>query len=284
MAERPLPPRVTMPLLALVTESSMDEDYRQVAERRTAVREAPPAAPRHRGAAVVVAIFGILVATAAVQTSRNADVDSASRTALTDRIDQREEAVASLQGRIEDLESQNTELNAQFQRLGEPLRTAQARLRTLEVATGFGIVQGPGIRVTVEDAPSGDVEGRVRATDLRLLVNGLWEAGAEAIAINGRRLTALSAIVNAGIAVKVNRAEITPPYVVSAIGDRRTLPADLLTTTSGISFHALADQFGFVVQRENVDSLTLPAAPAFLLRLRWGEASVPGNPQEEAAS
>ena len=49
--------------------------------------------------------------------------------------------------------------------------------------------------------------------DLATLVDGLWQAGAEAIAINGRRLTALSAIVNSGIAVRVNRSELNPPYV-----------------------------------------------------------------------
>ena len=54
-------------------------------------------------------------------------------------------------------------------------------------------VHGPGLRITVSDNPDGSSDGRVRATDLRLLVNGLWQAGAEAIAINGRRLTGISA-------------------------------------------------------------------------------------------
>ena len=58
----------------------------------------------------------------------------------------------------------------------------------LELSTGFAAVTGPGLRVTVDDQPEGDPDGRVRATDLRSLVNGLWQAGAEAIAINGRLL------------------------------------------------------------------------------------------------
>lgn len=281
-----IPDRVRMPLLALVTESSMDEDYRTVAERRGVGTEPASTGSRHRGAAVAVAVFGILIATAAVQTSRNADVDSASRAALTDRINQREEAVASLQERIDELRGQNADLTDQFQRLGEPLRDAQVRLRNLQVTTGFVPVQGPGVRVTVDDAPSGEPDGRVRATDLRLLVNGLWQAGAEAIAINGRRLTAVSAIVNANIAVQVNRSPLTPPYLLHAIGNPLTLQADLLNTSSGATFQALADRYGFVVQRQDVDTLMLPAAPASQLRLRSAEAAGtedPGNPKEESA-
>lgn len=282
-----LPPRVTLPLLALVTESAMDEDYRQVAQRRAAGPTPAQPGTGRRGAVVVVAVFGILIATAAVQTSRNADVDSASRTALTDRIDQRRESLAALRERISELRGQNADLADQFQRLAGPLGDAQARRQALRVITGFIAVQGPGVRMTVDDAPSGEPEGRVRATDLRLLVNGLWEAGAEAIAINGRRLTALSAMVNAGIAVKVNRSELTPPYVVQAVGNPRTLQADLLATSSGVSFQALADRYGFVVQRQNAENMSLPAAPASQLRLRsvkTADDEGPGKQTQEPGS
>jgi hypothetical protein len=76
---RPLPPHVTTPLLTRIIEQSMDEDYQQVALRRNGDgRPTPPGRPRLVAAAVVV-VFGVLVTTAAVQTSRNADVDDASR-------------------------------------------------------------------------------------------------------------------------------------------------------------------------------------------------------------
>ena len=282
-----LPARVTLPLLSLVTESSMDEDYRHVAQRKAAGAPPPARGSRHRGAVVVVAVFGILIATAAVQTSRNAEIDNASRSALTERIQQRREAVEDLRARIEDLRTQNADLADQFQRLAGPLGDAQDRRQTLRVITGFVAVQGPGLRVTVDDARSGKPEGRIRASDLRLLVNGLWQAGAEAIAINGRRLTALSAIVNSDIAVQVNRSPLNPPYSVQAIGDRRTLEGNLVNTTSGVSFQALAERYGFVVQLDNEDTMSLPAAPAGQLRLRSVEAAEtedPGNQMEESGS
>lgn len=51
-----------------------------------------------------------------------------------------------------------------------------------------------------------------------MIVNGLWQAGATDMAINGRRLTPTSAIRAAGEAILVNYRPMSPPYVVSAIG------------------------------------------------------------------
>ena len=61
--------------------------------------------------------------------------------------------------------------------------------------------------------------------DLQILVNGLWESGAEAISINGHRLSNLTAIRGAGDAITVDYRSLTRPYQIEAIGDPRTLPA-----------------------------------------------------------
>ena len=77
-------------------------------------------------------------------------------------------------------------------------------------------VTGPGITVTLDDSAdavsgsdpargsSGFEEGRVSAADLQIVSNGLWAAGAEAISINGQRLTTRSAIRFAGQAILVD--------------------------------------------------------------------------------
>src|SRR3982750_1421129 len=81
-----LPQHVTEPLLALITQRSLDADYEHVARRRAA-GEAPPtrSVPRHT-AAIVLVVFGLLVTVAAVQTSRNATVDQSSRASLIGQI------------------------------------------------------------------------------------------------------------------------------------------------------------------------------------------------------
>ena len=112
----------------------------------------------------------------------------------------------------------------------------------------------------VDDNPIGDPVQLVTDADLAMLVDGLWEAGAEAIAINDQRLNPLGSIRNVGSAIHVNTVPLTPPYVVRAIGDSRTLQADLLNTTHGAQFFSLADQLGFVYSMDDVDELELPAA------------------------
>jgi uncharacterized protein YlxW (UPF0749 family) len=281
--QAPLPDRVTMPLLTLVTRDAVDEDYVHAAQRRAAAGAAPPAArTRLRGAVVVTALFGLLIALAAVQTARNADVQQAGRDALIDRIDERQKEGDSMADRIRSLQRQTRDLQATSARVRGQLAEAAVSLRALQISTGFLPVHGPGLRVTVADNPDGSADGRVRATDLRLLVNGLWRAGAEAIAINGRRLSNISAIINSNISIAVNRTPLTPPYTVSAIGDPG-MAGRLQNTTSGAQFQALTDEFGFQVDRQNESELALPSAPDTQLQLRYaGQESGPPNNQEDA--
>ena len=227
-------------------------------------------------------IFGLLVALAAVQTARNADVREASRDTLIKRIGERQQEVASLRERMSSLRRQNDDLRSTSSRVQGQLADATVQLRTLQISQGSTVaVHGPGLRISVSDNPDGGSDGRVRATDLRLLVNGLWQAGADAIAINGRRLTTLSAIVNSSISVVVNRSPLTPPYVISAIGED-SLAGRLEASTTGVQFQALADQFGFVVVPHNESELVLPAAPDTLLRLRYAgqESGGPDNQED----
>jgi uncharacterized protein YlxW (UPF0749 family) len=277
-----LPDRVTMPLLLLVTREAVDEDYVHAAQRRAAAGRARPAShpTRLRGAAAVTAVFGLLIALAAVQTARNADVSKASREALVERIDERRQTVESLDKRISDLQKGNGTRRTTSSRVQGQLAELTVKLRSLQVSTGFVAVRGPGMRITVSDNPDGTPDGRVRATDLRLLVNGLWQAGAEAIAINGRRLSGVSAIVNSSISVTVDQSPLTPPYVVSAIGDD-TLAGRLESSSTAIQFQALAQQFGFVVDRQNDPELLLPSAPESQLRLRYAGQGSGGPANQE---
>lgn len=261
MAEdRSLPEHVTTPLLSLITQQALEEDYRSVAERRLREGGAQERPPSRAVAAVVIAVFGILISVAAVQNSRNEEVETAGRTTLIARIGEARNDLEDRQARIADLTRENRQLTDSLAELGTVRVQAVSRLRGLQVVAGYFPATGEGVRVVVNDNPIGDAVQRVTDADLAMLVDGLWEAGAEAIAINDQRLNPLGSIRNVGLAVHVNTVPLTPPYVVRAIGDTRTLQADLLNTTHGAQFFSLADQLGFEYSMDNVSELELPAA------------------------
>lgn len=269
--------RAATPLLDLLTQQSMDEDYVHVARGRAASGEQPRSGGRpRRTAAVVVGVFGVLVATAAVQTARGADEAQSSRVVLVERVVERRDTVTALQDRIQELRGEVEDGEQLLSTVTGNRLTAEGRLRRLQVRTGFIGVRGEGARVTITDAPAGGE--LIRDTDLQLLVNGLWQAGAEAISINGQRLTVRTAIENSGTVVNVNSQPLRSPYVFSVIGNRRTLQADLLASPSGLVVADLVTRFGFGFEMVPVEELVLPAAAP--RTLRHAELLVEPDPRE----
>ncbi|GAA5156151.1 DUF881 domain-containing protein [Nocardioides marinquilinus] len=268
-----VPEQVRLPLLTLITQQSLDEDYRTAAARRAAGAPLPPRDRPRRTAAVVIGVFGLLAATAFVQTSRNADAASASRETLIAQIENRRGVLARQTDRVARLNDRNTALERSVTDLTGQTLEADGVRETLATGTGFVAVEGEGLRVTVTEPENADENQQVKDEDLALLVNGLWEAGAEAVAVNGRRLTARSAIRTSGLAIKVNGVGIAAPYTVEAVGDTRVLAARLFETTSGLLFADNATTYGFSYDLDNVDALELPAAPPGLAVLRTAVTS-----------
>lgn len=273
MAERraveaaPLPEHVTVPLLSLITQRSLDADYEHVAARRRTTGERPAPGPRQLVAGgLVLLVFGALVTMAAVRTNRSAASDNASRESLIQQVDLRRAAVGELQKRLSVAEKQVVTLQQRLNTTTTQEKAQLARVQRLAARTGFGAVTGPGIRVTLNSAPdSGDNE-LVRDSDLTLLSDALWAAGAEAISVNGQRLNALGAFRNVGIQVLLNTQPINPPYVFSVVGNPDTMPADLLSSAIGEKWYALKDSLGFRFDVQDGGTMTLPAARSQSLR------------------
>jgi uncharacterized protein YlxW (UPF0749 family) len=265
--ERPLPDHVTTPLLTLITARSMDEDYAHVAQKRKAAGDESPRPVRpHWTSVLAVAALGVMAAVVAAQTDRQAPVDELSRAALIEQIDSRSDELQSLQAQVGDLTRSNAALASRNTTIQGQLDDIQSRVQRAELIAGFSVVRGPGVRITVDNRPDVDVNSEIRDEDLATLVDGLWEAGAEAIAINDQRLNVLGGIRNTNRAIHVNGRPVNAPYVVSAIGDPRTLQAQLLQTSQGQEWFALVNGLGFVYTPENVDDIRLPAAPERILR------------------
>lgn len=260
------PPQAVMGLLNYLTATSLDEDYAHVSKQRATVGAPARRSPGTVGL-VVLAVFGVLVATAAVQTSRNADESASSRESLVNQVNSRKAELNAKRAQATSLTRsvaalQNSNLDATNQG-----RAVRSRLDRLGAVTGSVAAKGQGIRVVVDDAPNATTDKQqVLDQDLQKLVNALWQVGAEAISINGQRVTNLTAIREGGSAITVNFVSMKRPYTVSAIGNKNQMGAKLLDTEGGRTWLTLRASFGLKFDVSSEDSMTLPAADPFALR------------------
>ena len=146
------------------------------------------------------------------------------------------ETALGLQTQQDQLKTQILELRKQIKALedqGQGTTTQQreenANLEGARIAAGLIPLTGTGIVFRLADssqpvpANGNPADYAVTARDIRTVVAELWLAGAEAIAVNGERVTATTGVLDIGGTILVNSAYLAPPYQISAIG-----PTDML--------------------------------------------------------
>jgi uncharacterized protein YlxW (UPF0749 family) len=253
----------SMSLLTQLTEQAIDDDY-AIASRRHATETT---AREPRLALAVLVVFGALLATAAMQAARSAPLVAQERSAMIDQINQRSAALTAAQSVAVRLGRQISAAQAGLPGLRSRQQALLQRVHQLGVETGALGLAGPGVKIVADNAIGGGSrhQGQVLDVDLASLVNGLWSAGAQAIAINGHRLSALSAIRGAGQAITVDYSSLTPPYVVVAIGDPDTLPARFLDSSGGQAWLSLKANFGLRFTVTSEPRVRVPPDPQLLL-------------------
>lgn len=263
-----------MDLLLQIIRQPVDPDYALAAARDRRDPARRPAG-RHWLLAAAAVLVGALFAVAALQTTRSAPGLESERRGLIARVQDAEAVQDQLRERATTLSADNSTLRSAALGSDAGSQELQRRIGLLEPVVGLVPVRGPGVEVVVDDAPPSptdtvgegtDEADRVLDVDLQILANGLWQAGAEAIAVNGHRLSGLTAIRSAGDAITVDYRSLTPPYRVEAIGDPRTLPAAFAETAAGPWWHDLAQNRGMRFTMTGADELVLPADPGLTLR------------------
>ncbi|WP_240204244.1 DUF881 domain-containing protein [Streptomyces actuosus] len=267
-----------MSLLTNVMDHSLDDGYAEAAARRKT--EGGGGLPRtlraKLGLAAGLVLAALVVTVGAAQARVAAPVVAKERQELIDRIDQESDAADKLEDSVDELRD---DVSA---RQREALKESGGgdRSELVGILAGATAVHGPGVKLVVDDAKEastgGDGDpretsgfsdtGRVRDRDMQRVVNGLWESGAEAISINGQRLTALSAIRAAGDAILVDNKPLVPPYTLLAIGDGRQLSTVFQDSADGLYLHALQENYGIRTSISVQDELRLPAAPSVIVR------------------
>ena len=177
---------------------------------------------RIRGSlAAVLALVGFLtlVASSGVkQAKRGAE---SRRAGLVKLIHTRQSEVDTLGKELVRLRS---DVAAARRRLSSTSAEDGRRLRDVQTWAGTTAMSGAGLEVRLSDShrePKTETDREslsVHDVDLQLVVNALWAAGGEAVAVNGQRLVATSPIRAAGETITVNFRPLVPPYKVEAIG------------------------------------------------------------------
>ncbi|MCX4702418.1 MULTISPECIES: DUF881 domain-containing protein [Streptomyces] len=275
---RPSRPDASMSLLTNVMDHSLDDGYAEAAARKEAAGEGglPKTLRAKLGLAAGLVLAALVVTVGAAQARVAAPVVAKEREELIDRIDRETEAADELEDSVDQLRD---DVSAR-QRAALRDSGGSDRAELVGILSGATEVTGPGVKLVVDDAKEatsgGDGDpretsgfsdtGRVRDRDMQRVVNGLWASGAEAVSINGQRLTALSAIRAAGDAILVDNKPLVPPYTVLAVGDGKRLSTRFQDSADGLYLHALQENYGIRTAISVEDDLRLPAAPSVIVR------------------
>ncbi|MGB5950903.1 MAG: DUF881 domain-containing protein [Ornithinimicrobium sp.] len=277
-------PAASMALLDEVLDRPVDPGYHTAAASRVAHGEPAQTSLRSPLFVISLALLGFLLSVAAVDLRTPDPQDAAERTELAERVEAQSRAGDVDAALIDELRVDIADLEAQ-QAGGTGTETSNLIAEVAEQAGGVAL-RGPGVIVTVDDAPRDDLEpiaepgaisDRVLAADLQTLVNGLWAQGAEAISINDQRLTSTSSIRFAGEAIIVDFRGLNRPYVVRAIGDPQALRDELDSGETGVYFDDVVSEYGIVIEWEVNDDVETPAAER--LTTRVAAADVSGSSQ-----
>jgi uncharacterized protein YlxW (UPF0749 family) len=181
---------------------------------------------------------------------------------------------------IEQLEAEQAALKAEIGRLRTDLANYQAhaaaetdRLQRLNAdldaqraAAGLTAMRGPGIVVSLDDSGARNISTSpdpnaflVHDYDLRDVINVLWLAGAEAIAVNDERVVGNTSAYCVGSTVMVNTTRLSPPYVVRAIGEPASLAETLRNPSYLTALRQKVERYGIKFQVAPAPKLTLPA-------------------------
>jgi uncharacterized protein YlxW (UPF0749 family) len=260
MAEPEAPSRAEG-LLEQIADTALDDDY-------YVVRTGDYAQSREFNTpltAFVLAMFALLVVMAAAQTRNDRPATERERSTLISDVAARKTAQANREATAERLRKEVAELSASVDRF-------DPAYQNVRVETGDLAATGPGIRVVASPSTKGNLDGTITDDDLQILVNGLWYAGAEAVAINGERIGTMTGIHFANGAINVNFNDIAPPYAVVALGPSDTLLQRFEDNPAGHYWASrqknAAIQFGVTPSSD----LSVPAVPKKRMTIRHATA------------
>jgi uncharacterized protein YlxW (UPF0749 family) len=215
---------------------------------------------------VAFACAGALFVTSA-GAAHGGDLRGGSRTDLSELIQSQEQRVAEATGRVAKLRAQVRAATRDAASNDQHVGAEQRRSDALAAAAGLGPVHGPGVRVTLADAPrSADrvlPEGAspddlvVHQQDVQAVVNALWAGGADAVQIMDQRVIVTSAVRCVGSTLILQGRVYSPPYTITAIGDPTRLHRALDAAEGVQVYRYYVDQFGLTYETQTLGDVRI---------------------------
>lgn len=140
---------------------------------------------------------------------------------------------------------------------------ANQQLQEAKANAGLVRVQGPGLRITLDDSKNVVPEGEngnlyvIHEEYIREIFNALWNGGAEAIAVNGQRVTTYTEVFCSGSYIQINGTRQMAPYVIEAVGDTDTLKL-ALNFYGWFRLGDLQEQNGITRKLETLNEIVIP--------------------------
>ena len=166
-----------------------------------------------------------------------------------------------LQGQVEDATAALAPGDLETQKL-------ERQANEIAAAAGRTEVRGPALRVTLDDAKlaGGEVPAGadpddyvIHQQDVQSVVNALWQGGAEAMMLQDQRVISTSAVRCVGNTLILQGRVYSPPYVITAIGDRDAMRASLDTDPAVANLRDWSIAVGLGYDVSNVGQRTFPA-------------------------
>lgn len=185
------------------------------------------------------------------------------RDRIVDTIQQLEQEQSFLKSEIARLRAEMTSYQSQAAANTDRLQRLGEELDAQRITAGLAAVRGPGVAVTLDDSAMRNILALsdpdaylIHDFDLRDVVNVLWLAGAEALAINDERIVGNTSVYCVGSTVMVNTTRLSPPYVVRAIGEPSVLMETLRNPSYLASLRQKAERYGIRFQVAQEDSIS----------------------------
>jgi uncharacterized protein YlxW (UPF0749 family) len=213
---------------------------------------------------VALVALGFLIAAQVRSEMPRVQYTSQERAPLIQTVTDLQAQQKALKAQILDLRSRITKAETGTQGSDAIARQLNNALFQARLSAGLTALQGSGLVVQLEDAlqvsqSAGGADLLVTGRDVRTVVEELWLAGAEAVAVNDERVVSTTSIIDIGGSLLVNSAYLAPPYQVKAVGPAN-LYAQLAASASWVDFVASrAGQNGIRLAIAEPADLVVPA-------------------------